>query len=336
MIFMATAACNLLGDTLRDLPGPRNTKGSLSELMMQNIEELKRRLTASKAVIRQLNQSRPTAGLWSSMRAHVAGIAAFEPYYTLKENVLFPAVEAHWPDFRCIQMMWSFHDEIRADLKDLDQLLQNEMPDLKAFNKSIGSLFFTMYAIALRDEKILLPYMEASISTEILNKLLADCHDPEFPYVRAKKEEATTFYHGLPIEGKINLGTGFLDAGQLMLLFQHLPVDITYVDANDKVCFFSSPPHRIFPRSKAVIGRDVHLCHPPESVHMVHRIVEAFRSGKQDVASFWIDIKGKKILIQYFALRNENSDYQGVIEVSQDVSFHRGLEGQQRLLDWEE
>lgn len=326
---------NVLGDTLRRLPGPQQPADSLSGVMMQNNEELIRRLADFKPVIRQLNHQGTTPELWDEARRRVNELATFEAYYTLKENVLFPAAEAHWPDFRCIQMMWSFHDEIRADLKTLEVLLQEPTPDLGAFNKSIGSLFFNLYNIKLRDEKILLPYMEATIPADTLDKLLSDCHDPEFPFVKAPKNTRTNKQHSFPVEGKINLGTGYLDASQLILLFEHLPVDITFVDAQDKVCYYSSPPHRIFPRSRAVIGRDVHLCHPPESVHVVHRIVEAFRSGKRDVASFWIDMKGRKILIQYFALRNEKNEYQGVIEVSQDISFHRSLEGQQRLLDWE-
>ncbi|MDO8897206.1 MAG: PAS domain-containing protein, partial [Bacteroidales bacterium] len=135
-------------------------------------------------------------------------------------------------------------------------------------------------------------------------------------------------------EGTVNLDTGALSADQIILLFNHLPVDITFVDEKNKVRYFSTPPKRIFPRSKAIIGRDVHNCHPPESVHVVEQIVESFRSGKKNVASFWINMKGEKILIQYFALRDKDGNYKGVIEVSQEISHIQSLQGEQRLLDW--
>jgi len=120
----------------------------------------------------------------------------------------------------------------------------------------------------------------------------------------------------------------------VLMAFNHLPVDITIVDENDRVLFFNKAKDRFFPRSPAVVGRAVQNCHPPESVHKVEEIIEAFRSGKREKADFWIQMRGKFILIQYFALRDEAGAYRGVIEVSQDVTAIRKLEGERRLLDW--
>jgi PAS domain S-box-containing protein len=119
------------------------------------------------------------------------------------------------------------------------------------------------------------------------------------------------------------------------MIFNTLPVDMTFVDENNKVRFFSRPKDRIFPRSAAIIGRDVKNCHPPESVHVVEEIIDGFRSGERESAQFWIDIKGKKLLIQYFALRNSNGRYQGTLEVSQDITEIQKIEGQKRLLEWD-
>jgi len=112
-----------------------------------------------------------------------------------------------------------------------------------------------------------------------------------------------------------------------------LPVDITMIDENDRVCFFSNPKERFFPRSKAIIGRTVQNCHPPESVHVVDDLVKAFKSGEKDSESFWIQMKGRFVLIQYFALRDEDNAYKGCIEVSQDVTDIRKLNGEKRLMD---
>ncbi len=132
----------------------------------------------------------------------------------------------------------------------------------------------------------------------------------------------------------IGLGTGVLNVDQLILILNSLPVDVTYVDENDKVKYYSNPADRIFPRSPAIIGRSVQNCHPPESVHIVEEILKAFKEGEKDKASFWIKMRGKYILIQYFALRDNNGNYQGTLEVGQDISDIKKIEGEKRLLDW--
>ena len=126
--------------------------------------------------------------------------------------------------------------------------------------------------------------------------------------------------------------TGELDFDQLVLLLNALPVDLTFVDAENQVRYFTRPKDRIFPRSPAVIGRNVDNCHPPESVHVVHEIIEAFRAGTQDTATFWIKVKERMILIQYFALRDADGEYKGVLEASQDITEIKSLEGERRLL----
>jgi DUF438 domain-containing protein len=117
------------------------------------------------------------------------------------------------------------------------------------------------------------------------------------------------------------------------MMLNHLPVDMTLVDENDEVRYFSTPGDRIFPRSKAIIGRKVENCHPPSSVHVVTELLDAFKAGKKDKESFWIQMGKKFILIQYFALRDEKGTYKGTLEVSQDVSEIRSLTGEKRLMD---
>lgn len=148
--------------------------------------------------------------------------------------------------------------------------------------------------------------------------------------------EAESFTGDLPLEGvMLGLGTGSLSLEELKMMINQLPLDITYVDQDDRVRFFSNPEERIFPRSKAIIGREVQNCHPPESVHIVEKILRSFKSGEKDKARFWIQMRGKFILIDYYALRDNQENYRGTIEVSQDITELRELKGEQRLLDWE-
>jgi hypothetical protein len=135
--------------------------------------------------------------------------------------------------------------------------------------------------------------------------------------------------------GSLNLDTGQLTAEQVNLILTHLPVDISFVNENDEVVYYSATPERIFPRSAGVIGRKVQNCHPPRSVDMVEKILSSFKEGTRDNAEFWIQMGGKVIHIRYFAVRDQGGKYRGCLEVSQDITRIQKLTGQKRLLEWE-
>ncbi len=134
------------------------------------------------------------------------------------------------------------------------------------------------------------------------------------------------------MEDKILFETGGLSKEELETVLNTLPVDITFVDKEDTVRYFSDSKERIFPRTKAIIGRKVQQCHPQKSVHIVDQILKDFKSNKKDAAKFWIDLKGRLIYIRYFAVRNKNGDYLGCLEVTQDITDIKKIEGERRLL----
>jgi len=132
----------------------------------------------------------------------------------------------------------------------------------------------------------------------------------------------------------LQLDTGNLSKEEIEAVFNTLPVDITFVDKNDTVRYFSQTKDRIFARPKAVIGRKVQQCHPQKSVHIVDRILQAFRNGSREVAEFWMNLEGRLIHIRYFPVRNRNGDYIGCLEVTQDITNIKKIEDERRLLDW--
>ena len=134
---------------------------------------------------------------------------------------------------------------------------------------------------------------------------------------------------------KIFLDQGGLSLEQVNLMLTHLPVDITFVDENDRVAYYSAGKERIFPRSPAIIGRHVQKCHPSKSVHIVEKILEEFKAGRRDSSEFWLQLEDKFIHIRYFVVRDSEGNYKGTIEVSQDLTDIKKLEGEKRLLDWE-
>jgi DUF438 domain-containing protein len=306
-------------------------KGGFLDLLAQNNAEMDRQLKDLRPLIRRLNSHPEDATIKEALLIEFKKLSTFEKHYILKENILFPVLEKYWPDYRCLKVMWSFHDDIRRNLKAIIRVLSGEW-DLERFNRLSGDLFFNMLAVKFREEKILFPVILDSIPTREINKMLDDSLDLTYPYIKPKtmKKKAA----GKRTHGEVKLDTGILSAKQIGLLFDHLPVDITFVDENNKVRYFSSPKTRVFPRAKSIIGRDVRNCHPPSSVHIVEEIIEEFRSGNQDKASFWIKMGEMFVLIQYFAVRDKQDNYCGVVEVSQEINEIRKLEGEQRLLDW--
>jgi len=327
-------ALNLLNKSLQEFPYQPPVTRSFLHLLNQNNEQIDLRLKAIRPLLKEINQANTNQTLRNELIEKLTDLSKIDLHYQIKENVFFPMVEKYLPDYRCLQVMWSFHDDIRKNLKEVIRLLGEENFDLKRFNRLAGDIFFNIYAIKFREERILFPIVSGIIPENELNALIPESLEIGFPFVHPEILPEKTDAATSELLGEVDLKTGYLSAEQIRLIFNHLPVDITYVDENNKVKFYSTPEKRIFRRTNSIIGRDVKNCHPHESVHVVEQIVEAFRKGEKDKASFWIQMKGEFILIQYFAVRDEQGSYKGVVEVSQEISEIRNIQGEQRLLDW--
>jgi hypothetical protein len=312
-------------------------KDSYLYVCQQNNLQMVKRIEQLRPVLIALNKDLENKQLRSEFIPMWKDLEMFMQYYVIKENIIFPLIEKLIPKFKCISVMWSFHDDNRRNIKEIISHLEADAPiDLKRMNRLAGDIFFNIYAIKFREERMLFPFMEDNIAPEKIEGLWNESVDMGFPYFQPeKKDKMMTDKLDVKDNDLLDLKTGLLTLDQLILIFNHIPVDLTYVDENNEVRFYSTPPHRIFPRTNAVIGRDVKNCHPHESVHVVQKIVQSFRDGSRDHADFWINMRGKKILIQYFAVRDENGKYRGVLEASQEISGIQALQGEQRILDWE-
>lgn len=302
-------------------------------ILEQNNQQMETLLNEIRPVFKAFVKEPGHPGLRSRLEGSFVRLEVFASHYTIKENILFPFLEQAWPDYRCLQIMWSFHDDIRRNIRSVISWLQEGSLEMKSFNRSVGDIFFQMLAIRFREERILFPEILATLDATLLEKMNREAYALGYPYVKPslgadspQRLEAT--------EGWVDLGTGKVTPEQIMLIFNHLPVDLTFVDEHNKVCYFSAPKKRIFPRTVAIIGRQVNNCHPPESVHVVEQIVESFRNGEKEYADFRIRMRGEYILIRYFAVRDGQGRYKGVLEVSQEISEIQALEGEKRLLDW--
>ena len=252
--------------------------------------------------------------------------------YTRKENQLFPFLEKKgW--LGPSHGMWTFHDKIRAQIKELRNLIEKH--EFQGLESKMAFLISEILRLMEIEEMRLFP-----ISLDILDE--SDWQKIQIGEVEIgwmHKEPSSSSEHHEQVqydnEGKgFKLSEGYLNLEQINLLLQVMPFDLTYVDENDKVLFYNRGEERVFPRSAGVIGREVKFCHPPKSVHMVLEILEEFKSGRQSQAEFWIQFKGRVIHIRYFAVRDHKNLYKGVIEVSQDITDIKKIEGEKRLLQW--
>ena len=136
--------------------------------------------------------------------------------------------------------------------------------------------------------------------------------------------------------GFMQFENGILTKQQLDNLLNTLPLEITFIDENDNVCFFNKPEKIIFVRTKSIIGRKVQNCHPAASLDTVNNIVDSFKNGKKNQAEFWIELSGRTVHIRFFAVRDPDGKYLGTMEIVQDITDIQKLQGEKRLLDWQE
>ena len=327
---------NVLRRPLDDFRYEKPADDSFFGVCIQNNAQAISHLNKIRPYILEINKKALTSEIKTELITLWTDVQKFTDYYLIKENILFPLVEKYVADYRCISVMWSIHDDIRKNINQLIDILNLNDTDLKHLNRLTGDIFYNIYSIIFREERLLFPVIQKYIPADEIENIWNESVESGFPYINPPKKENVMEKNKVPSD-LIELKSGQLTAEQIVLVFSHLPVDITFVDENNKVRFFSTPKERIFHRTNAVIGRDVHNCHPKESVHVVEQIVEAFRAGKKDKADFWISMRnGKRVLIQYFAVRNEHNEYKGVIEVTQEISEIQRLEGDRRILDWEE
>jgi DUF438 domain-containing protein len=278
-------------------------------------------------------------------------LAAFQPimdvekHYRRKEQLVFSVLERHGTSGPS-KVMWGKDDEVRELLKPALTALREESltgVELKFLKESVLDPALTaLEGMIYKEENILLP-MTLGLFTE---EEWAEIHrqSPEYgwclvapgtdyqPPVPKLVEDALQ----LPPAKAVQFPSGTLSFEQLLGLFNNLPVDLTFVDADDRVAFFSEGPERVFERSRAIVGRAVQNCHPPKSVHIVEKILADFKAGSQSVAEFWIQMQGKFVHIRYFAIRNEAGTYLGTMEVTQDLTRLRALQGDRRLLQYDE
>lgn len=327
---------------------PDAVSGHPVHTFLKENEALEKALKTLENLFDQIHKMPPDSDasiVFRMVHAHFNSLMDIEKHYRKKENLLFPYFEKKdisGPP----AVMWGKHDEVRQMLKDSIEGLSQAKP----ITGEEGAAFIDLALRPTVEQIREMIYKEEKILFPLSVELLTDSEwyeiylqSDEFGYCLYDPQETwePENLDSMPPpqmtaqRGRIKFPTGSVGVQELTHLLNTLPADLTFVDKDDIVRYYSHGKDRIFDRTRAILGRQVQYCHPPSSVHMVQQTLTDFKSGTQDVASFWINLQGRSVLINYYAVRNEAGDYLGTLEVTQDITAIKKLEGERRILSYE-
>lgn len=365
---IATAADNPSAPSLQDTPALSAHQDTLRHSAPQAHQDTPRHsappappATLQPETAESLRKNRSREAALAGAREGLKNLAECERLFQAKENILFPRFEKSFPQYRCVSLMWSIQNDVLRDIARFQALLDPQSPQehwKERTSRCMGQLYFNISTLAFRDRCILLPFASTLFTDAEFDAMAHEALDfgavmprspaaarapshsgagqprePSLPGALAAHDApALPGSPGTPDAPAVDLGSGKLDSGVLAALFRTLPQDMTFVDSDDRVAFFSEGPHRIFPRTRSILGRKVADCHPAESVDRVMHIVESFKTGEKDRESFWLTKGGRWIHIEYRAVRDSGGRYLGTLEVSEDLTEKRSLTGEKRLL----
>jgi len=323
----------------------KTPSGELFEAHPVNLFKLENReiekLTGSLKTIAAEKANLPA--LKSKIKETLLKLKEIEAHYNRKEQLLFPFLEKAGfmgPS----KVMWGKDNEVRDLLKSALNGLESvsNQAELQDYaRKALNPLIEEVDGMIFKEENILFPASLEKLAPADWVSILQESDDVGYVFI-TKPAETQALIKDLqaalseePVwqDGAISMPSGTIKPVELMALFNTLPVDLTFVDKDDTVRYFSEGKDRIFIRTRAVIGRKVQNCHPPQSVDVVEKILASFKDGSKDFYEFWINLRGKLVYIRYFAMRDKQRNYLGTLEVSQDVTGIKKLEGERRLLD---
>jgi len=264
-----------------------------------------------------------------------------DKHYLRKENLLFPYLEKYGITAPP-KVMWGVDDEIRDEIKEVVSLLTDSKSDVNELIKKARAAVDRVNEMIFKEENILFPMALDTLNEDEWLKIAKESGELGYCIYEPKAQwkpkrvniDEKEKYKGQEQAsgGYINFETGLLTKEELEAMLNTMPVDVTFVDKDGIVKYFSQGAERIFPRPKTVIGRKVENCHPPASVHIVQKIVEDLKSGVKDYEDFWIKMKDKYIMIRYLAVRDKEGKFLGVLEFTQNIAPLKAIEGEKRLM----
>jgi len=326
-----------------DKPKSEVPPGHPIHILLKEHELVKGFVEGISALLPKVEPAEDLAGIendLSRIGELLTHLKEYDRHKVREENTLFPTLEKHGVT-QPPAIMWTEHDEQRKEIKEARKTLEDR--ETLGFEEFKGKLLSHLKNLTglipdhfYKEENILFPMALELIGDAEWNDIKASMDDLGYCYFTpedaiGKKVALAKDAKGQ--EGEITFEIGSITKDELEAILNNLPVDITFVDKEDTVRYFSQSKERIFPRAKSVIGRKVQQCHPEKSVDVVIQILDDFRNGRRNAAEFWIQLKERLILIRYFAIRSKENEYLGCLEVTQDITDLKNIEGEKRLLE---
>lgn len=288
--------------------------------------------------IRPYLQSSDNKEIYQSLLEGINHLSQIDLHYQKKENLFFPYMEKYGivaPP----KVMWGVDDEIRDDIKEIKMLLEQHAKLNSIIIQKIENVIIRVEEMIFKEENIMAPMLLDHLTQEEWKKIADESHEIGFLVKKVSEWNPVISSQEVKVkekeniqEGLIKLPSGVFTNEQLTCMLNTLPFDITFVDKDDFVKYFSEGKERTFIRIRSIIGRNVSNCHPPASVHIVEKIVNDFKTGRKDQEDFWIKLNDKFVLIRYYAVRNDQGEYLGVLEVTQDIKEIQQIVGEKRLV----
>lgn len=282
-------------------------------------------VSAAKAFRKQDLKTLPVVR--AQLSHYLEELKAIEDHYARKENILFPYLEKGG-DFVISKVMWGVDNKIRKAIREAEKALEGD--NLKTITKTFDHAVTMIDDMITKENRVLFPMLRDKLSENQFKEIARSLRDDSASTYQEPQATAAVA-SDLPEEA-MAMSMGFLNLTQMDAILNTLPIDMTFVNADNKVQYVSQGKDRIFDRPFSVIGRSVDLCHPPQSVHVVMQIVDDLRAGRKDHEDFWINFRGRMVYIRYFAVRDKAGTFLGTLEVTQDIGPIRDLQGEKRLM----
>ncbi len=336
--------CDLHAQVLKEImtepPAGEVAPGHPVDTFRRENEAIRRTTEQINSLIGEIHRQTEAGPQWQKpvlrLRQCFNELTDIEKHFQRKENLLFTRLERHGISGPA-KVMWSKDDEIRGLLKRTRRILSQDSVTfdevLNLITTTIEPALEAVAGMIYKEENILLPMALSTLTNQDWEEIWRDSplygwclvepregYRPAAPAVESPSAAA-------PAERVLVFPTGSLTSEQLHALLNTLPLELTFVDADDCVRYFSEVSDHIFKRTKVILGRKVQNCHPPGSVHVVQKILDDFRGGQRNMAEFWLNFPGKFVHIRYFAVRDKGGKYLGTLEVTQDLTHLRAGRG---------
>ena len=284
---------------------------------------LNRLTEENKALDELIEAIRPKVADKTATYDDVNTVRQLSVHYAKKGDLLYPKLKVDYAIGGPSMVMWTVDGDIRDQLGDLAKSSQSVDDWYRRFDELLTRAQEMIY----KEQNILFPICAENFSKEEWYQIYKDTAQYEdifgvkrIAWSEADAALATQTSKSSGDDNAIGLIGGTLTVDQLDAMLNTMPMEVTFVDHEDINRYFNDG-EKVFKRPTTAIGRDVYSCHPPKVEPIVRGIIDSFRKGDRDNVAVWLEKQGRPFYVNYMAVRDQNNNYIGTLELVQDMQF---------------